>query len=160
MQYSEANILQDFGFAAYFGNFQCWKTFQSIFRWFALSSLSSITHIKLFYPSKISKVAAQDYFSAKVATRLLINYGIRKHQKLQKPVNTNRLHWSRELKCAAENTKITHHDGNFEFFFNMTAASIMLVWQTERVNIGTVSCFICHGSFTIQSRIILHGKKI
>ena len=30
----------------------------------------------------------------------------------------------------------------------------MLVWQTERVNIGNVSCFICHGSFRIQSRII------
>ena len=93
---------------------------------------------------------------------LINNYFIRKHQKLQRPGNTNKRHWRRELKWSAENAKITHHDDNFNlyFFSNMTAASIMLVRQTERVNIGTFSCFICYGSFTIQSRIIVHGKKI
>ena len=86
--------------------------------------------MKLFcYPSKLSKGSAQDNFLAKVATRLFITHG--KYQKLQQLANTNRIHWRRELKWAAENAKITHHDDNFEFFFNMTAASIMLVRQTE-----------------------------
>ena len=87
LQSIEANILQDFGFAAYFGNFRCGKTFQSI-----QSFRSSLTQKKIFYPLKLSKVAAQDYFSSEVATRLLINYGTRKHQKLQRSANTNRLH--------------------------------------------------------------------
>ena len=52
--------------------------------------LSSLTHMQLFcYPSK---VAAQDNFLAKLATRLLINYEIRKYQKLQRLANTNRIH--------------------------------------------------------------------
>ena len=86
--------------------------------------------MKLFCcPSKLSKGSAQDIFLAKVATRLFINHRIRKYQKLQQLANNNRIHWRRELKWAAENAKITHHGDNFEFFFNMTGASI--VRQTE-----------------------------
>lgn len=36
---------------------------------------------------------------------------------------------------------------------------VMFVWQTEEVNIGTFCCFICHGSFTIQSRTTVHGEN-
>ena len=121
LQSIEANILQDFGFAAYFGNFRCGKTFQSI-----QSFRSYLKQKKIFYPLKLSKVAAQDYFSSEVATRLLINHGIRKHQKLQRPANTNWLHWKRELKWAAENAKIAHHNDNFEFLFQYDCSSLQL----------------------------------
>lgn len=107
---------------------------------------------------------AQDYFSAKVATldRLSATESENIKLKLQQPANTNRLHWRKELKRATENARITHHDDNFEFFFDMTSGNIMLVvlvWQTEEVNIGTFCCFICHGSFTIQSRTTVHGEN-
>ena len=102
-----------------FWQFPVLKNFPENFQMVLQSWRSSLTHKKLFYPSKLSKVAAQDYFSAKVATTLHINYvyRIRKHQKLQRPANTNRLNWRREVKWAAENAKVTHHDDNFEFLF-------------------------------------------